>query len=679
MKNTLIYFAAAFAALAFSSCTKETAKTESPAVKGAPATLSIGLPETRVSTEYSENLGSGAAGVKFSWEVGDEITVSLTSGSDTTTETFTATSVSDDGKTASFYNANSNFATADSWSARYEKSAGLSSQDGTVGNLPVYMYTSKTSTETTSAEILSTYAYLHFVLTSGTEAAFSHAYLRVTEGEGRLLGPDATDNVIKVTFDTPITVNSTAKDVWVAIASDDFTGSTLELDLMNADYDLANDNVYDNRLQKASVSWTPAKEYLSERVYRKEAALTYNAGIVGNTDCSSVWNTAYSDLFDIPAGEILHLKFINHSSKANNFNNWVAFVSNNVAIGGEGYYEYFVLRADNYGWGSNYATSHLASNFDWSVFKDAHDGATVDFTIENTAEGSCIFRSDVTSADGNYNFYETYHQGVNAGETIAAFLSCDGTYFEIQSAYYTSSEKTITKLQSNYSYYVYNDALSFATVGWPKDVVALYDDGTTAGVATGAVTFPGSGTLAASEGTQTYSVTYNGKAYDLDIPVVLGAGAFGSTTLTTVNWWDNWSAGWGVGTSLTKRFFVYSRGTENYNGPYAHISVADWSTGEAVFVWNGNCWNDAGRTAVDNVTKTFSDNYWTGDFDADQNHTLVTVTWTILGGGTTATLKYELVSATGLHRELTFSNIALTNGIAANCAIEHAYAVTLVD
>ena len=78
--------------------------------------------------------------------------------------------------------------------------------------------------------------------------------------------------------------------------------------------------------------------------------LTIVTSIVGAEDCSAAWWSAFTDYFTIPSGKRLHLKFINHSSGENNWNNWNLAVAN-AERDASGYAEYFVLRSDAYGWG----------------------------------------------------------------------------------------------------------------------------------------------------------------------------------------------------------------------------------------------------------------------------------------------------------------------------------------
>ena len=50
--------------------------------------------------------------------------------------------------------------------------------------------------------------------------------------------------------------------------------------------------------------------------------ININTMMIGEDDNSSGWWSAFSDYFTIPTNKLLHLEFINHTTGANNWNNW---------------------------------------------------------------------------------------------------------------------------------------------------------------------------------------------------------------------------------------------------------------------------------------------------------------------------------------------------------------------
>lgn len=163
--------------------------------------------------------------------------------------------------------------------------------------------------------------------------------------------------------------------------------------------------------------------------------------VVGNEDNSSTWWTAFSKSVSLTGDGSLTFIFTNYSSKKDTWNNWLAVCTNDVDRGGTGYHEYFVMRADNYGWcaddGWNTANTTdvkcpgtLESHYNWDTFKDDMDGATVNLTLIRCGNYLKL-RALTTTAAGN-NYYETYEQEVeNLPETIRLFLTTELGHLEI--------------------------------------------------------------------------------------------------------------------------------------------------------------------------------------------------------------------------------------------------------
>lgn len=166
--------------------------------------------------------------------------------------------------------------------------------------------------------------------------------------------------------------------------------------------------------------------------------------IVGAQDFSSGFWTDFSDYYTIPAGKTLHLKFVNHSSKENNWNNWVLALASDADRGDASYAEYFVLRADNYAWflgdggnNTNSVTSvkhTLKSNYKWASFINDMDGATVNMTVSR--DGSTInVNADITTVAGtSYNESFSMQDCGDGTQNVRAFLVCDGAWFEVYTA-----------------------------------------------------------------------------------------------------------------------------------------------------------------------------------------------------------------------------------------------------
>ena len=186
--------------------------------------------------------------------------------------------------------------------------------------------------------------------------------------------------------------------------------------------------------------------------------LDITKSIVGAEDYSSAWEPAViSDYFTIPTDQLLHLEFINHTSGENNWNNWNLFVANGVADReADDYKEYFVLRADGYGWGGGMVDEGYPFDIDmitidypdldedgdiWNDFRTIMDGAHVTLEVDHSATGNVFVTATAVGTDGT-ELVETYQQPVSATNDIVAYLRCDASYFEMKEAYLLPSEVT---------------------------------------------------------------------------------------------------------------------------------------------------------------------------------------------------------------------------------------------
>jgi hypothetical protein len=212
--------------------------------------------------------------------------------------------------------------------------------------------------------------------------------------------------------------------------------------------------------------------------------------IVGNEDNSSAWWTAFSDYFTIPSNKLLHLEFINHGTGVNNWNNW------NLALAtaerdATGYSEYFVLRADAFGWGNSDWNLKLVTNDYpdtdgdgdvWNDFRTTMQGAHVTIDIDHSTTGNVYVTATAVGTNGT-TITETYTQPVSASDDIKAFLICDGSHLEMEKAYTIPSKVTTVEDVNPVSIAV-TDAPAFVELGdenfWGvAKATVTFADGTT--------------------------------------------------------------------------------------------------------------------------------------------------------------------------------------------------------
>ena len=75
-----------------------------------------------------------------------------------------------------------------------------------------------------------------------------------------------------------------------------------------------------------SIAAEKAKQSTGDTTY-----IDIATAFVGADDNSSGWWTAFSDYFTVPANKLLTIRFVNHGTGVNNWNNWNLAVVNEVA------------------------------------------------------------------------------------------------------------------------------------------------------------------------------------------------------------------------------------------------------------------------------------------------------------------------------------------------------------
>lgn len=177
--------------------------------------------------------------------------------------------------------------------------------------------------------------------------------------------------------------------------------------------------------------------------------LTIATAIVGPEDNSAAWWAHFSDYFTIPSNKLLHLEFVNHSSGGGNWNNWNLCLAT-AQRDADAYSEYFLLRSDAYGWGnSDFALGMITQDYPdtdgdgdiWNDFRTTMNGAYVTMDIDHSATGNVYVTATSVGTNG-VALTETYQQPVSATDDILAFLVCDGSYFEMKTAYLIPSKVT---------------------------------------------------------------------------------------------------------------------------------------------------------------------------------------------------------------------------------------------
>lgn len=128
--------------------------------------------------------------------------------------------------------------------------------------------------------------------------------------------------------------------------------------------------------------------------------LTLVKGIaqVGSTDLSTAWWTAFSSDYNVPTGKSKTVTMYCYSDNKANWN------SPSTILRKADKTENAVVRMDNFGWGTGFATSTNTSDWNWDVFTQNISGSKIAITVTNHGNNTADIYYDVTYATGVKHF-----------------------------------------------------------------------------------------------------------------------------------------------------------------------------------------------------------------------------------------------------------------------------------
>lgn len=151
----------------------------------------------------------------------------------------------------------------------------------------------------------------------------------------------------------------------------------------------------------------------------------------GASDFSTGWWTVFAPDEQVAQGQTV-TKTV--QIRSDNVENWhcPVVVLRNAALG-----EYAVLRADNFGWGSGYASATLESNWNWDTFKANLDGSV--YTIEVTNNGATIdVKMTIIDAAGEEHFQNFIGISTTGeiqpadADDVYVSLTCEASYLVVK-------------------------------------------------------------------------------------------------------------------------------------------------------------------------------------------------------------------------------------------------------
>ena len=157
--------------------------------------------------------------------------------------------------------------------------------------------------------------------------------------------------------------------------------------------------------------------------------------VLGATDFSTDFGKAFSAADKVASGESVTYTFTNYTDGAENWDNFLVYLSSEESSNAAPTGDYGVVRADNYGWCGELKTDKnpdelgwtLESNWNWDTFTDDLDGASVELTVENKGDGTADVLISVTTASGT-SYYQNYKGIAVDADSLYVNLSVEKAY-----------------------------------------------------------------------------------------------------------------------------------------------------------------------------------------------------------------------------------------------------------
>ena len=224
-----------------------------------------------------------------------------------------------------------------------------------------------------------------------------------------------------VTFEQEVTKNVTAADLqFEAIPDMEEVGQKTLVVIYN--------KTFKGEYAEKSLIATKTFSVVKELSAFTQTLVVPSPTILGAEDNTSAWWSVHTENIKVAPKETKVVNFVNYSSGANNWNNFVIVLNDNTTAT-----EYAVLRADNFGWGNGYAAcTSSGGQADWATWLAAMDGAKVTAYISNNGDGTADVRTVMYGTDG-----VTYTQdyiGINTVDPDDMYFrfTIDGCHLEFE-------------------------------------------------------------------------------------------------------------------------------------------------------------------------------------------------------------------------------------------------------
>ena len=177
-------------------------------------------------------------------------------------------------------------------------------------------------------------------------------------------------------------------------------------------------------------------------------SVTPNPNVLGATDNTTPWWTVFTDDYKTEAGKAYQIQFLNYGGSSN-WNNFVLILRNEAKD-----FEYAVLRADNWGWGTGYTGEESDAHFskkienenrDWGAWAKAMSLSKCTMNLYNNGDGTADVKITMLGADGNT--YTQEYTGISVEKDNLYFsFTVDNSHVEFGDVDVEDSEPTALTL-----------------------------------------------------------------------------------------------------------------------------------------------------------------------------------------------------------------------------------------
>lgn len=174
-----------------------------------------------------------------------------------------------------------------------------------------------------------------------------------------------------------------------------------------------------------------------------------NPTTLGNTDNTTPWWTVFTDDIKAEPGKTYQVQFLNYGSGTSNWLNYLFILRNEAKD-----FEYAVLRADNWGWGTGYAGEESDAHFtkkmesesrDWGAWAKAMSLAKCTLTLYNYGDGTADVKVIMLGSD-NQTYTQEYNNISVDKDNLYFSFTCEGSHLEFGNIDIEDSEPTAMTL-----------------------------------------------------------------------------------------------------------------------------------------------------------------------------------------------------------------------------------------